>query len=265
MSKINKAIHEIHKIEDMAEQDNLLCHIHPLAKVIITLWYLALVMSFDKYNISGLLGMSLYPVCLMILGEISARQAFRRLKFILGMVCLVGIANPLLDRTLCSSFLGLGITAGMISMVTLVLKAGFAVFAAYILIACTTVEEICCALRRLHVPQVLVTVILLIYRYLVVLLKEAQRITESYSLRAPGQRGIHYKAWGTLAGQMLLRSMDRAEAVYESMTLRGFQGEFYPAVRYTEAWKSICYGIFWAALLTALRIWPVFELAGRLL
>ena len=41
-----------------------------------------------------------------------------------------------------------------------------------------------------------------------------------------GQKGIHISVWGSFLGQLLLRSMDRAQALYESMELRGFCGEF---------------------------------------
>ena len=54
-------------------------------------------------------------------------------------------------------------------------------------------------------------------------------MSEAYSLRAPGQKGIHISAWGSFLGQLLLRSMDRAEALYHSMLLRGFRGEYYYA------------------------------------
>ena len=70
------------------------------------------------------------------------------------------------------------------------------------------------------------TVILLIDRYIYILGQEAERIMTAYKLRAPSQKGIHYKAWGPLVGQWLIRSMERAQIVYESMTLRGYQGEF---------------------------------------
>ena len=54
-------------------------------------------------------------------------------------------------------------------------------------------------------------------------------MTDAYYLRAPGQKGIHISAWGSFLGQLLLRSMDRAEELYSSMRLRGFRGEFYYA------------------------------------
>lgn len=265
MGKLGGAIHEVHSLENLAQRDTFLCRIHPLPKVLVTVWYLILTMSFGKYDIVSLAGMSLYPIILMILGDISVRQAFRRLRPVLLAVCLIGAANPIFDREPLGTIGGFTVTAGMISMVTLFLKTGFAVFASYILIATTSMEQICYALRKIHVPQILVTVFLLIYRYLVLLLKEADRITQAYHLRAPGERGIRRNAWGSLAGQMLLRSMDRAQTVYESMTLRGFHGEFFLQGFFLPGWQSVLYGLLWGAALLALRIFPVFRIVGSLL
>jgi cobalt/nickel transport system permease protein len=51
-------------------------------------------------------------------------------------------------------------------------------------------------------------------------------MTEAYHLRAPGQKGIQVSAWGSFLGQLLLRSMDRAQELYAAMLLRGYDGEF---------------------------------------
>ncbi len=265
MSKINEAIHDIHFMDEAAGLDKWPNYIHPLAKVLITVWYMILVMSFPKYELTGLWGMCLYPVTIVILGEISVKKAFRQLKAILLLICMIGIANPILDRAAMFQVGSLTVTAGMISMVTLIMKAAFAVFASYLLIVTTSIENICFALRKMHIPKIFVTLIMLIYRYIILMLKETERVTQSYALRAPGQKGIHYKVWGTLAGQMLLRSMDRAESVYESMTLRGFHGEFYLQGRKQMTGKSVRYALFWAAALLGLRIFPVFEMAGSFL
>lgn len=61
------------------------------------------------------------------------------------------------------------------------------------------------ALRMLRIPQILVTQLLLIYRYLTLLLKQADEIAQAYSLRAPQQNGLHISVWGSLVGQLLLR------------------------------------------------------------
>ena len=114
-------------------------------------------------------------------------------------------------------------------MVTLMLKGCFSLMASFLLIATTSIDSLCAALRKLHVPEMLVTLLLLTYRYIGVMLEQVAVMTQAYKLRAPGQKGIHISAWGSFLGQLLLRSMDRAEELYSSMRLRGFRGDFFYA------------------------------------
>ena len=91
-------------------------------------------------------------------------------------------------------------------MITLMLKGVFALMASFLLIATTPMDSLCAALRKLHVPSLLVTLLLLTYRYVAVMLREVSVMTDAYHLRAPGQKGIHISAWGSFLGQLLLRS-----------------------------------------------------------
>lgn len=108
-------------------------------------------------------------------------------------------------------------------------------------------------------------VILLMHRYLIVLIKEVERMQQAYKLRAPGRKGIQFKNWGSFAGLLLLRSMDRAEEVYESMKLRGFHGSLkYPLLKSGKR-ASILYVFLWGIFLFIFRFFPVFQIAGSLL
>ena len=72
----------------------------------------------------------------------------------------------------------------------------------------------------------IVTVILLIYRYMSLLMSEASRMTQAYMLRAPGHKGNTYiKAGGSFAGNLLTKEHRQGKTVYDSMILRGFDGE----------------------------------------
>ena len=97
-----------------------------------------------------------------------------------------------------------------------------------------------------------------------VLLSEAQKVTTAYRLRAPGQKGVVRAAWGSLLGGLLLKSMDRAENVYESMRLRGFKGEYPFAKKSPVSGRDIVFLILWLTILILLRIFPVFYLVGGL-
>lgn len=264
MSKIDSAIYEIHTIQNLAESDQWVNRIHPLVKFVITVFYIMLVISFHKYNIIGLAGMVLYPVMMFNITELSFRDSLKRLRVVLPLVCIVGVFNPFFDKTPLFSVGTVEITTGIISMLTLMMKGIFSVLASYLLISTTSIEKICYALRLLHMPSILVTQILLTYRYITVLLEEANRICQAYTLRAPNQKGVHYKVWGSLAGQLLLRSMDRAGEVYQSMCLRGYQGEFYYKDRVKCGKKDYLYLIVWTAVLLLFRLVPVMAVVGRL-
>ena len=226
MSKITGTISEIHSLEEQAQQKTPLTTLHPLAKLLMTMAYIVMLMSLGKYNLPGTLFMASYPLLGFYWGRISLSQALWRLRLILPLVACVGIANPFFDKQLFY-FGGFTIQAGYISFITLMLKGVLAVLASYLLIATTTIEQICYALRLLHLPKLLVTQLLLTYRYLTLLLEQADTIAQAYALRAPKQKGVHFKVWGSLAGQLLLRSIDRANNLYASMLLRGYQGEYY--------------------------------------
>ena len=170
MSRINEAVHEIHHLDAMAQREGQINRIHPLSKLLVTVWYIAFTMSFPACDLSGTFCMILYPAVIMRAGNISVVRSIRKLGPVLLLVCAVGIANPFFDRGVLFRAGPIPVTGGMISMATLMLKGVFAVLASYLLILTTSMESICYALRLLHVPKILVTMVLLIYRYVIVLL-----------------------------------------------------------------------------------------------
>lgn len=264
MSKIGNAIYEIHHMDTIAARDQWVNEIHPLVKFVLTAAYITAVVSFPKYDVLGLAGMAVYPLALFILAEVSFGDSLKRLRVVLPLVCFVGILNPFFDKV-SVDFGGMVINGGILSMLTLIMKGVFSVFASYLLIATTSIEKLCYAFRLIHVPKILVTQILLTYRYITVLLEEVNRMTQAYALRAPNQKGVHFKVWGSLTGQLLLRSMDRANAVYESMSLRGYQGEF----RYLEEkvhlrWQDAVYLGVWAGIFVLFRKVPMILVIGNL-
>ena len=173
--------------------------------------------------------MLLWPVLLFAISGIPLRTCFYKLRIVLPLVMAVGLFNPIFDR---APLLMLGATAvsgGVVSMLTLMLKGVFCLMASFLLMATTPIDSLCAALRRLHVPGMLVTLLLLTYRYVGVMTEELAIMTDAYHLRAPGQKGIHVSAWGSFLGQLLLRSMDRAQELYGSMQLRGYHEHFHYA------------------------------------
>ncbi len=220
---------EISTMDALAQAGSPIHDLPPLAKLIVTIAYIAVTVSFHKYDIASLAVMVLYPVLLSALSGISVGMCFYKFRIVLPVIILVGIFNPFFDTAPIARIGGVYISGGVISMITLILKGIFSLMASFYLIATTKIDHLCAALRKIHFPGMLVTLFLLTYRYIGMMMSELSIMTTAYALRAPGQKGIHVSAWGSFIGQLFLRSMDRAEEIYESMQLRGFDGNFYYA------------------------------------
>ncbi len=238
MSKIGQAIHDMHHLDAAAAQDRWMNRVHPLMKLILTVAYVMAVVSYDKYNFKGLFTMGIGLLTVLAAGRIPVWRHAKGLGVVMLFICAVGVLNPYYDRTPMYLLGDFTITGGMISMMTLLIKGVLTVLASYTLMVTTSVTKLCYALRLLHIPKSIVTVFALIYRYVIVLLKEVERMQQAYQLRAPGQKGIHISTWGSFIGQLLLRSIDRAQIVYESMLLRGYDGEFRYSLDEGETGKS---------------------------
>lgn len=225
----NKALaasRELKAIDELAVLKSPMHNLNPLTKILLTIFYIAVVVSFHKYDMLGLFVLILFPILGYSVSTISISTCFKKLKIVLPLVLLVGLFNPFFDKVVLFHIGTVGVTGGMVSMVTLMMKGVFSLMASFLLIATTPIEEICGGLRLIRLPKILVTLVLLTYRYISIMLDEVGIMINSYSLRAPNQKGIHYSAWGSFIGQLILRSMDKANMLYESMLLRGFNGEF---------------------------------------
>ena len=244
MDKLAKAQHELRQMDELAAGTSVIHRLHPLSKLAVTAAYIALVVSFPKYDLTGLVVMLLYPVLAFQLAGLRIRDCFYKLRVVLPLVCAVGLANPFFDRAPYLYFGSVAVSGGGISMLTLMMKGVFSLMVLFLLIATTRIDVLCAALRQLHVPQLITSLLLLTYRYITVLLGEASAMTTAYRLRAPGQKGLHISAWGSFLGQLLLRSMDRAQQLYGSMLLRGYRGEFPycapPKARIHDVLFSVC-------------------------
>ena len=87
--------------------------------------------------------MSAYPIFGFIVGELSIRTGLYRMRLILPLVIFVGILNPFYDKDIIFYVGKVGVSGGVISMLTLMLKGFYSVLAAYILIATTSIEKLC--------------------------------------------------------------------------------------------------------------------------
>ncbi len=265
MNKMEKALHELSEMDELAALDSPVHRLHPAAKLLTTIAYIVLVVSFNKYDLDGLIPMLLWPVLLFQLSGIPVRTCFYKLRIVLPLVMAVGLFNPFFDRAPLLMLGAVRVSGGVISMLTLMGKGVLCLMASFLLMATTPIDSLCAALRRLHVPGMIVTLLLLTYRYVGVMTEELAVMTDAYHLRAPGQKGIHISAWGSFLGQLLLRSMDRAQELYSSMLLRGYHEHFHYAPVGVFTLRDGAYMLTCVTVLALLRFAPVAQWIGSLM
>ena len=264
MNKMEKALWELSEMDELAAQDSPIHRLSPTAKLLTAIAYILVVVSYHKYDLSGLIVMLLYPVLLFQLSDIPITVCFYKLRIVLPLVMAVGLFNPFFDR---APFFYLGtvpVSGGVISMLTLMLKGVLCLMVSFLLMATTPIDSLCAALRKLHIPGMLVTLLLLTYRYVGVMTEELAVMTYAYHLRAPGQKGIHVSAWGSFLGQLLLRSMDRAQELYSSMLLRGYHDHFHYAPMKTFDLRDGLFLVGCVAIFLLLRFVNIAQLLGSI-
>ena len=264
MNKMQKALAELSEMDELAAMRSPVHRLHPGAKLITTIAYIMITLSFGKYDLPGLVPMVLWPAMMFSLSGVKVRTCFYKLRIVLPLVMAVGLFNPFFDRQTMLMIGNIATSGGVMSMITLMLKGVFSLMASFLLMATTKIDSLCAALRKLHVPAILVSLLQLTYRYVGVMTEELAVMTDAYHLRAPGQKGIHISAWGSFLGQLLLRSMDRAQELYSSMILRGYHEHFHYADIERFRGRDALYMLVSILLFVLLRYGNISQLIGGL-
>ena len=133
-----------------------------------------------------------------------------------------------LDLTL---FALTGTQEGLDFFISVLLKSWASVTAAVVLTATTPPLRLLEALRALRIPAVLVAIVMLMYRYLFVLVDEAQSLMRARTARSAaigpksgGSLVWRAKSAGGMAGSLFIRTLDRSERIYMAMLARGYDG-----------------------------------------
>ena len=112
---------------------------------------------------------------------------------------------------------------GLAVMLRILLKSNLCLLTAVVLSNTTPFGDILRVLRALRVPWLLVTILALMYRYVFLLIDQAERMTRAresrtFALRRTGR----WKLAAGVVSQLFVRSTERAERIYAAMTARGW-------------------------------------------
>ncbi len=264
MAKIESAFFDIGTLDTLAYQDTAIHRLDPRAKLVTTLIFILTVVSSGKYEVSALLPFFIYPAVLIGLANLPPGYLLKKLIIVAPFAFFIGVINPFLDRQILLQLGPLEISGGWISFTSILLRFALTVSAALILIATTSFAGVCMALERLGAPRVFALQLLFLYRYLFVLVDEALRIVRARALRSFHGRGMGMRIFGQLIGQLLVRTLDRAQRIHLAMCCRGFNGEIRMLRNLRIGPPEVLFTLGWSAVFILMRLYNLPQLLGQI-
>jgi len=168
---------------------------------------------------------------LVALARLRAAEVLKRLLVVNGLVVFIWAVIPFTFPGEALFYIGPFSAAreGVELAAQITLKSNAIVLASMALVATMPFATAGHALHRLRVPDKIVHLLLMTYRYIFVLEQEYQRLVRAASIRGfrPGTNLHTYRTYAYLVGMLFVRAVDRAERVRWAMLCRGFKRKFY--------------------------------------
>jgi len=209
-----------------------------------------------SYRPEALICALLSAFLLVILAKLNLFFVMKRLSVLVGFLALIWIVLPItyngpvmmqigpFDIVRAGVVLSLQITAKSVSILTAFMA----------LVATMTIATLGRTMERLGVPDKIVHLTLITYRYIFVIEQEYQRLITAIKIRGfyPGTNLHTYRTYAYLVGMLFVRAFTRAKRVDQAMRCRGFQGKFYSLYHVTPTPYNYIFAICFLGLIIVL-------------
>lgn len=265
MGLLDRRSFDLGRTDRLAGQDTPIHRLDPRAKLLVTVLFAVTVVSYDKYALAAMMPLALFPMAVLAQGHIPVAYLLKKVAIVSPFAVLLGLANPFLDREVVLTLFGLPVTGGWVSFGSIMLRFALTVSAALLLVAVSGFTRLCTGMARLGVPQVVVVQFLFLHRYLFVLMAETQRLLRARSLRSVGAGGQGLSSYGPMVGHLALRTMARAQRIYQAMCCRGFDGSFPGEEAQVWGRRESLFLLGWVVYFGLVRWHHLPDLVGQLL
>lgn len=160
------------------------------------------------------------------LAGVPARTVLARLTAIIPFVAFACFV-PLIGTGRRVDVVGISLsTDGLWAGWAIIAKAVLGATAGILMTATTPLAELLRALRRVHVPSVVVSIVAVMLRYLDLVTDRLARLRRAMTARGHDPRWIwQVRPIASSVGTLFIRTYERGERVHLAMVARGFDGE----------------------------------------
>lgn len=221
-------------IIDTLTYNSHLRYINPFTKFVFTVSAIIICIAANSFSISVLTALSMLFL-IIFKGKTPAKNVFALMRipmvFIIFSAAAIALSvgkndvNMLTAIRIKGLFIGVSREGLMLALITMA-KCFGAVSCMYFLSLTTPMIDLFTLLRKSIIPNSMVEITELVYRYIFVLFDAAQSIRTAQDARL-GYYNIRvaYRSTSELASQLFMRAFRQAEKTYIAMDSRGYNGE----------------------------------------
>jgi cobalt/nickel transport system permease protein len=240
--------------ETFAAGNSFIHRLDPRTRLITACVYTIVIALSQSFRV--LIAVVLISSVLLGMAQLPARQVLKRVVVVNTFITLLWLILPLTFHGPAAFTLGpLAIYEdGIVMAAQITLKSNAILLALIALIATVNFSVLGYALNWLHVPDKIVHLLLMTYRYVFLIEQEYQRLIRAARMRGfkPKSNMHSYRTYASIVGMLLVRSAVRANRIYNAMLCRGFKRKFYCLYEFSAGRNEGIFGIAMGAVVFAL-------------
>ena len=242
--------------EPFATGESIVHRLDPRIRIVVATVYCFVIAFSNQFPV--LLIAVVISSVMVISAGLGFKDVGKRLVLVNGLILLLWVVVPLTYGGQPIFQIGpLSLSrAGVVLAARITLKSNAILLTFIALIATMRFATLGYALTQLRVPDKIIHLLLMNYRYVFVIEQEYQRLIKAAKIRGfQPKTNLHtYRTYAYVFGMLLVRATFRAHRVHQAMLCRGFKGTFYTLQEY----KAGVTGLIFAVLMTGIIIVLVF-------
>jgi len=242
--------------EPFAIGESMIHRLDPRIRLILTVLYSFVVAL--SYQFSVLILALSFSSILILISRLKVQEVFKRLVIVNALILLLWLVLPFTFKGEALSRIGSFAIyrPGVILAAQITLKSNAILLVFIALIATMPFSTLGHAIYRLRVPEKIVYLLLMTYRYIFVIEEEYLRLMRAAKIRGfrPGTNANTYRTYSYVIGMLFVRAAARAERVHQAMRCRGFNGKFYSLQEFQINSASWAFAMMMTAIIVGLAL-----------
>lgn len=240
--------------EPFATGNSVIHQLDPRIRVGLTTLYAFVVALSSQFSV--LFVALVLSLILIVISQVGIKEVFKRILWVNALIFLLWLLLPFTFKGDVLTHIGSFAIyrPGVVLAAQITIKSNAILLAFIALIATMSFATLGHALYRMRVPEKIVHLLLMTYRYIFVIEQEYLRLIRAAKIRGfrPGTNTNTYRTYSYVIGMLFVRAAARAERVHQAMLCRGFKGKFYSLQEFQINSATWVFAIIMTAIIAGL-------------